>query len=424
MLSRIYCAKYLLPISTPPIECGGILVRDGRIAMVGHQRELRKIVPDAEIIEFEDGILLPPLVNAHTHLELSDFPAWAEELGETGSPDPDDFVGWIERVIRVKRATSPEQFSSAVAHGITESLRAGTGAIGDIISQFDARLPHQNSPLMGRLYFEAVGRQAESTRKLRKTIAKLLNEGECGRLEPGLAPHAPYSLSAQYLEELLSFARKEGLPCTIHLAESESESAFLHDASGPLAERLYPLVGWGDDIPEGEGLSPVAYLARLGGVTAANTVVHGVQVDEADVLQLASAGTSVVVCPRSNQRLGVGQVPIDLYKQNRVRLALGTDSGASNDSLSVWDEIAFARSSYQVLHPATLLEMATVGGADVLGLVGEIGALQQGWGIHFQVVEGGDLSSPGELFEFLTAPGRTGDLRHLYLDDSDCLPSA
>jgi len=424
VLSQIFSAKYILPISTPPIEHGALLVRDGRIAMVGHQRELQKIVPDAEIVEFEDGILLPPLVNAHAHLELSDFPVWAEELGETGPPSPDDFVGWIERVIRVKRATSPEQFSAAVAHGISESLRAGTGAIGDVISQFDARSPHQQSPLLGRLYYEAVGRKAEPTRKLHKKIGQLLREGECGGLETGLAPHAPYSISAKYLEELLGYARKESLPCTIHLAESQPESDFLQDASGPLAERLYPLVGWGDDIPEGEGLSPVAYLARLGGVTSANTVVHGVQVDEADVEQLAAAGTSVVVCPRSNHRLGVGQAPIELYKQHRVRLSLGTDSRASNDSLSVWDEIAFARNSYPGLHPATLLEMATVGGADALGLVGELGALQQGWGVNFQVVEGGDLSSPGELFEFLTGPGRNDDVRHLYLNGSDCLPSA
>jgi cytosine/adenosine deaminase-related metal-dependent hydrolase len=420
-LTTIYSAKYLLPISSPPLEKGALLVHAGRIQAVGPLRDILALAPATQRIDFPEGILLPPLANAHTHLELTDFPLWAKELGEVA--ESDDFVGWIERVIRVKRGIAAERFEASVAHGIQAALRAGTGAVGDILSQYAARTPHRTSPFYGRLFFEALGRQAEPVRRQRLLIDELLREGACGRLQPGLAPHAPYTVAANYLEELFQLAREKQLPCTMHLAESADETAFLRDASGPLATRLYPLVGWGEDIPPASGLSPVAYLAARGGVAAWNLLVHGVHLDAADVAQLAAAGTTVVLCPRSNARLQVGVPPLSLYHRAGIRLALGTDSLASNDSLSLWDELACAWPSYSsCLSAGELLEIATRNGAAALGLEGEMGLLEPGYGAHFQVVKCQDEPAAVRLPEYLCEQAAAMQVSNLLLDGKECLP--
>lgn len=394
----------------------------GRIEAVGKSTELRQLAPDAELVSYPQGILLPPLVNAHTHLELSDFPVWAGDLEEPG--EPADFIGWIERVIRVKRQLDPDSYQTAVSHGIVASLRAGTGAVGDILSQFAAREAHRDSPLLGRLYFEAVGRLPESTRQLRLQLAELLrSDGGIGRLQTGLAPHAPYSLSADFLEDLFRFAEREELPCTMHLAESMAETDFLRAASGPFAERFYPLIGWGELIPPGCGLSPVAWLAARGGLKDWNLLVHGVQVDAADVASIAAAGVGVVLCLRSNQRLQVGRPPLQLYRAAGVKLALGTDSLASNDSLSIWDEIAFAWPLVrEVYSAADLLRMATCNGAEALGLHGEMGLLQPGYGVHFQVLTCPQLPAAAELEESLCRQAAGLEVLQLVLDGKECLP--
>jgi len=417
----LYSARYLLPICTPPIENGALIVRDGRILAVGRLQDLQLTVPGAERFDYADGVLLPPMVNAHIHLELSDFPIWREQLGET--TEPDDLVAWIEQVIRIKQAVDPDCFASAISHGISASLSAGTGAVGEVLSQFPARMAHRSSPLYGRLFFEAIGRLPELFRSLRLKLEELLGEGACGRLQPGLAPHAPYTLAAEFLRELFQFAKRHNHPCTMHLAESAEERRFLHDGGGPIAERLYPRVGWGDDIPPGSGRSPVAWLDALGGVAPWNLLVHGVQVDEEDLRLIATSGATVVFCPRSNARLKVGSPPLSLYRATGVKLALGTDSLASNDSLSLWDEIAFAWPEFSRCYTASeMLRLATCNGAEALGLHGEMGELRPGSGAHFQVLQGASGIPLAELPESLCRQAAGIRVAQLILSGKECLP--
>ncbi len=130
----------------------------------------------------------------------------------------------------------------------------------------------------------------------------------------------------------------------------------------------------------------------------------------------------MVLCPRSNDRLGVGMAPLSLYRREGVPLALGTDSRASSDSLSVWDEIAFARSFFgDEVSPEELLAMATVNGARALGLEREMGELRAGLGAHFQVLCPKRLPPLAELGEFLCAPGRTAEVAALFLEGRDVL---
>lgn len=414
----LYRARYLLPIAADPIEDGALLAVGGRIVAVDRFAALQGAA--AEVVDFGESILLPPLVNAHTHLELTHYPRWQQEAGETGKPG--SFVEWILQVIRVKRQVATRRFLPSLQEGIRAALAAGTGAVGDILSYFPARAAYADAPLQGRLYFETLGRDPLRNREMLRTIAGLLDAGTVGALEAGISPHSPYTLAAEYLEEIFDFARRRRLPLATHLAESVDEVAFLRDSAGPLQQILYPYVGWGEMIPPPAHRSPVAYLSERGGLVADNLLVHGVQVPQKDVDRIAGCGATVVLCPRSNARLGVGRAPVELYLARGVPLALGTDSLASCDSLSLWDEIAFARSWFgECLPPRQLLTMATRNGAAALGLGAEMGVLAAGRGAHFQILRPPALPARSELEEFLCAPGRTREIDALYLDGRDVL---
>lgn len=419
-MAILYSARYLLPIGSAPLEGGALLVDRGRILQVGPAGALRRQHPGLRLCDFGEGILLPPLVNAHTHLELTAFPQWAEQLGETSPAG--SFVDWIKRVIRVKRGTDLNLFLPSVRSGISQSLAAGTGAVGDILSYFPARDGYAGSQLRGTVFLETLGRDPLQGRKILQGIGSLLDERYCGQAQLGLSPHSPYTLSVEYLQAVLDYGRRRRVRRSIHLAESPAESLFLADSAGEIAEILYPLVGWREMLPPPARRSPVAYLQEAGGLQPETLLVHGVQVNEEDAAELGQAGMSMVLCPRSNARLDVGVAPVELYLRHGVNLALGTDSLASCDSLSVWDEILFARQSYAPwLGPEQLLAMATLQGAKALGLEGELGALRSGWGAHFQLLRPSTLPALDQLEAFLCSPGRSREVAALYLGGRDVL---
>ena len=422
MLTTLYTARYLLPIDRPPIEDAGLLLDGSRIAAVGSRRDLLGTVAPAQVHDLGDAVILPPMVNAHTHLELTHFPDWAVAAGE--AEDAEDFVGWILRMIRVKRSLHEGAYGPSLADGLQQSLAAGTGAVADILSQPACLAGYADSPLYGRVYGEVLGQdRARYTEPFNRLILQL-TQFRAAHLGPGLSPHSPYTLSRPLLADCVQRGRQQQWPMTMHLGESGEEKQFLATSKGPLAERLFATVGWQEHLPLPAHCSPVMYADEAVELGPDLLLAHGVQVDEADVKLLAAKQVPVALCPRSNARLGVGVAPLGLYLQHGVPLCLGTDSLASNDSLSLWDEVAFARSWFagQVDAPQ-LLAMATLGGAKALGLTPQLGSLQPGWGANFQVLRLPTAVPAGDLFDYLTSPGRTADVTGLYLDGRDVLQS-
>ena len=389
---KLFRARYLLPTAgAPAIEDGALLITGGRISAVGPYSSLR--ASGAEVIDYGDAVILPPLVNAHCHLELSNFPLWLDECNETAAPA--DFVGWIRRLIRVRRQVGADAVPASITAGIQQLLAAGTGAVGDIFTSPGALAPLLASPLYGRVFFETIGLEEE---RFAPALAAAVASARslAFPLRGGLSPHATYTVSARHLQRAIAAK----LPLAIHCAESPEESLFLREGRGPIAEELYAAAGWSLPHPA-PGLSPVAWLAAHGALSPQTLLIHGVQVDADDVARIAASGASVVLCPRSNACLGVGTAPVGLYRHAGVSLALGTDSIASNDSLSLWDEIAFARSVYPELSPGELLNIATCGGARALGLANEMGKLTVGSGAHVQVLTAATLPPVTELAEWL-----------------------
>ncbi|OQY25356.1 MAG: hypothetical protein B6I37_01530, partial [Desulfobacteraceae bacterium 4572_35.2] len=204
----------------------------------------------------------------------------------------------------------------------------------------------------------------------------------------------------------------------IHIAESADEVAFTCDSRGSIAEQMYPFVGWQQFLPESRNVRPLQLLQQVGGLTDSNVLVHGVHLNADEVKQVGAAGCSMVLCPRSNAKLNVGVAPAAHYLQAGVPLALGTDSLASNDSLSLWHEMAFALNWFNGdLDPQQLLYMCTRGGAQALyGAQTLEGQLAVGAPASFQVLQPESLPELNYIYPFLCQAQRSDEVRQLVVD--------
>lgn len=396
---QIFAASYLFPISSPPIDGGAIAIEDGRIVGVGPLAELLA-AHNAPVREFPGCVIMPGLVNAHTHLELTHFPSW--KIRKDIDYAPRTYVDWVIQVIKIRRNLSSQEVELSVREGIRISLESGTTAIGEILSDRGLASLYAAAPFSGRLFFEALGQDPVQCPILLERIEESLEAFLCGNLLPGLSPHAPHTLSPPFLQDIKHLADKRSLPIAIHLAESKEEAAFFHDTSGKIAELLYPFVHWETYLPSPRRTTPTAYLDDLGVLDRGTAAVHCVQINAADAEILKKHGVSVVLCPRSNEKLDVGKAPAYLLKKAGIPLALGTDSLASNDSLSMWDEMRFLRREFPgVFTPAEVLAMATLEGARALHVESDTGSLEKGKRGDFLVVKPTALVSPEHLPEAL-----------------------
>jgi aminodeoxyfutalosine deaminase len=374
----LYTARHIFPVSAEPIADGAVATGDGRIVAVGAAADLRERHPGAQLVDLGDSALIPGLVNAHTHLELTHHATYVRE----NLP----LIEWIGSLVRYSRTRTPDEFARAAQAGV-EMLRAsGTVAVGEICTFGQSVRPLVESGLYGTVFYELLSpdpaQAGDLLRKGQQQIDQWRREYPQSRIRFGLAPHTLYTVSAELLRAVAEWCRAEDVPLTIHAAESPAETQFLRDTTGPIAELLYPGAGWPLHPERVPGISPIAYLDRLGILEAKPLLAHGVQVGEDDVARIVNSGAAVAHCPRSNTRLHCGCLPYALYHAAGVRLALGTDSLASSPTLAVWDDAVAANdlhsSAGEAPTPAELLLLATLGGADALGLADELGTLAPG----------------------------------------------
>jgi len=380
---QIYAASYVLPISSPPIAGGAVVVDRGVIVAVGKLAELRNYY-GAPVTDLPGCAIVPGLVNAHTHLELTHFPAWKVRKGLDYLPKT--YMEWIQQLVKIRRALKPGELELSVHEGLRMCIESGTTAVGEILTDFSMAPLYADSPLIGRLFMEALGHEPLACEALlRRMEAALAGIGEGGFLR-GISPHTPHTASAQLLQATHKLAQQFGVPKAIHLSETAEEVAFMHDTTGPIASVLFPMAHWEAYLPHPLRTTSTAYLDRMELLDASTLAVHAVHVTPSDVAVLKSRGVTVVLCPRSNERLFVGSAPHHLLKSAGVPLALGTDSLASNDSLSLLDEMRFLQQSApDVFTPDELWSMATRGGAKALGLDGTAGTLEAGKRADFLV---------------------------------------
>ncbi|MCA1797247.1 MAG: amidohydrolase family protein [Geobacteraceae bacterium] len=417
MPTHIYSSRYIVPIEDATLENGALVVKDERIIAIGEKAQLVQRYPHAPCTDFGDSILLPAPINAHTHLELSHFPRWEEQhrayTEEQKPKDKQGFTAWILRLIEIKKSLGrdPEIYRSAWHTGLHLAQCAGTGYIGDILTtpQLSATAAEH---LPGRGYIEIVGHDPAQVHTRLQHLEHWADHAPHALW--GAAPHAPYTLSQDMLKLSFRTTTTRHLPSSIHLGESDEEVEFLSSASGPMAQELYPYVNWEHHLNPPRRMRPLECLQKAGGLRRDTLLVHGVQLNRSEINSVASSGASVVLCPRSNARLQCGKAPAGEYLRAGVPLALGTDSLASNSSLSMWDEMAFALQWFGgELSPKQLLHMATCGGATALGLE-DAGSLAQGQRATFVVVSPPALPDLPEVAQFLCHSRRGRDITALY----------
>ncbi|HEY4744333.1 MAG TPA: amidohydrolase family protein [Desulfuromonadaceae bacterium] len=381
----LYAASWLVNSDSDPIPGGAIAVRGGVIVATGPLAELRRDHPGAPLVEYPDCAILPGLVNSHTHLELTHFPSW--RLRTHVEYNPRRFVDWVIQVIKIKRGLNRNDYAASVREGMRMCLESGTTAVGELVCDPALAPLYRSSLLAGRLFFELLGHDPARFNPMLEQAMAACDDGDGGALLSGFSPHAPYTIGEANLAPIRDAALSRGLPLAIHVSESLAEGEFVFDSAGPLAAELYPFVGWERYLTPARRCTSTELLDRAGLLTPATLAVHCVHVTLNDAERLKERGVRVVLCPRSNDRLDVGRPPVGLFRKLGIPLALGTDSLASNDSLSLWEEMRYALATFpHDLSPAEVFRMATIGGAEALGIAAACGSLEIGKRADFQVV--------------------------------------
>jgi cytosine/adenosine deaminase-related metal-dependent hydrolase len=355
-----YRADWVLPIASPPIRNAVVAIDRDLLADVG--------ADDGGAADDLGAVaILPGLVNAHTHLELS----WMR-----GQVAPrDSMPAWASALMALRRTVSHEP-PEPIVDAIVEARRSGTCLVGDVTNTFAAYEPLLDSELSAAVFRELLGFSAANPIDVvRAAAAQIAEQTPVAWLRPSIVPHAPYSVSPPLLRAIADVSR--GRPLSIHLGESAQEVQFLRDGTGEWRALLESLGVWNREwAPPACG--PVEYLDRLGMVDEHLVAVHGVQFTGGDLARLTSAGATIVTCPRSNRWTGAGEPPIDRFYASGVRVAIGTDSLASVDDLNLFAEMAEVRRLAPSVPAARILESATLAGARALGFDAELGSIEPG----------------------------------------------
>jgi cytosine/adenosine deaminase-related metal-dependent hydrolase len=360
-------ARWVFPVTAPPLERGLITVAGERIAAVEPHGARRADV------DLGDAAALPGLVNAHTHLDLTGMRGLA--------PPSPDFTGWLRGVIAHRRARSPEQVHADVAAGLAESLRCGTTLLADISGDGGTWDALAAAPLRAVIFREILGLPMDRAAKAwGDATAWLAAHPATPTCRPGLGPHAPYSVRSA----LFFAAATAGAPSSVHLAESAAERELLGHRRGPFVSFLRDLGVW---APDGLADDPEHVLRLFNGLTPV-LFAHGnfLRADS----PIPDNGT-VVYCPRTHAAFGHPPHPFRDFLGRGVRVALGTDGLASNPDLDLLAEARFLHRLYPDFPGAELLHMATLAGAEALGWADETGSLEAGKSADLTVIP---LSSP------------------------------
>jgi len=361
---KLLSARWVLPIDTPPIAEGALaLGDDGAVLAVARRAELRAEFPDA-VEERAEGVLMPGLVNAHSHLELS---------GHVDAiPGGKGLFAWATALMAIRKTDTPDGQRAAARTAAAAAVALGTAAIGDVGNSLAAAPGIGGAGLAGVLFHELFGSREIATGDALADAARERAEAAADwpeRVGYVPAPHAPFSVGPELLARIFA-AAAAARATSIHVAEDEDEVALLRDGSG-----RWPafLAGMGVDpatrVPR---KSPVAYLASLGAFQTETPplLVHMVHAGDDDRRIAREAGATVVLCARSNLHIG-GRLPdVQAFVTDGLPLAIGTDSLASVPDLSLWAEMATLAAHFPAVPAARWLEAATRGGASALGLRG------------------------------------------------------
>lgn len=352
-----------------PLCNSWITVESGRIKAIGKSNDYLH-----SGIDLGSVAVIPGLVNAHTHLELSHL------RGRV--PRAKHFIEWVRSLILNRNKFHDQNnlnIEQAVIKGIKEAKESGTALVGDISNTLLTVKLMQEASLGGVVFHELLGFDTTEVKPfIREAREKIDALPVFSNIRVSLAPHAPYSVSPEMFREIRrDLDAHPDVVTSVHLGESAEELELVAFGTGAWRKELEILGVWTDSW-KAVGETPVEYLVNLGFLDQQVLVVHGVHFREFDLSQLARLGVSVVTCPRSNQYVGVGSPPLESFYKAGLNVAIGTDSLASASDLNIFSELFEARQIAPSVSARALLQSATVNGARALGFGKDYGSIELG----------------------------------------------
>lgn len=359
-MARIYAARWIVPVASAPIENGAVAVEGARIVAVGGGREVAERFREAPVDNLGEAIILPGLVNTHTHLELTAMRGYLER-------EETDFFAWLRKLTRARlELLTPDDLRVSATWGACEAVRAGITSVEDASdSALTSMQALREVGMRGVVYQESFGPDPklvdENFSKLEEKIQRL-REFENELVRVGVSPHAPYTVCGPQLERIAEFASDERLPLMMHAAESEAEDLFVREGCGTFADGLARRsIEW--NAPR---MSTIAYLNQVGILRTRPLLAHCIRVDDADIEMIRATDSKVAHCPKSNAKLGHGRAPFAKFIAAGIAVGLGSDSVASNNTCDILEEARFAtllaRSAGNPISADQVLKSATISG--------------------------------------------------------------
>jgi len=378
MLKSVHRARYVLAEPDLLLSNAAVHVSSpGRISRVEPWHD-PPAIPEIEVSDWGSAVILPGLINAHTHLELTDLHGQLTRFSS--------FTDWISQLIDRRRLWTKEQFLSSAREGAQLALSSGTTLVGDITGSGFALEAARGQDLRRVVFQESVGL---SPANIEEALAKLelLDEAPSNHLLlRGVSPHAPYSAAPDLYRRMAELSRHREILLATHIAETKSEIQFLQSGTGEFSEFLSKL----GILPESwkpPQLSPIAYLDSLGVLGQLCLLIHCNYLDQDSINRILNSRSSVVYCPRSHDFFGHDEHPARQLLDSGINLALGTDSLASNYSLSMLDEMRYLFKKRKDIKSEEILRAATLNGASALGFGGVLGRLRRGYWADLTVLE-------------------------------------
>lgn len=378
--TKILCADWVLPISAEQIETGAVAVENDKIAAVGTRNEILKNYPDAAVENFGESVIMPGLVNCHSHLELTSMRGFLDDVEA-------DFFKWLIRlsVTRAEKLTDRDIEISAI-WGALEGAQAGVTTFGDIgrygRAGFNAlKINGLRGIAFQETDFSPVNENAaEDFEKLEEKFLALRAD-ETSRVKAGISPHSPYTVSRELFRRIADYAHRENVKISVHAAESQMEIDLMTKGTGAMADFYRErAVKW--TPPQ---LSSIKYLDEIGVLHAKPLLAHCIKVNAEDIELIRQSDSSVAHCPKSNAKFGHSIAPFEKFLDGHLRVGFGSDSVASNNVCDILEEARFAAllartkpDKKRLLSARGIIETATLGGAQAMRLENEIGTLEAG----------------------------------------------
>ncbi len=389
----IHRAKWVVPVTSPVLENGAVAVFNDKIVGVGKAHDILTRF-HGELIDHGFAILCPGMVNCHTHLELSGLHM---RLSPTSS-----FTRWVENMLEAKENLSTQDEEDAINNAIFQLKNEGIIAIGDVGNTTIAPtlLAESHSIDIYYVFFQEIICLKRQDAPNLSAMDMRMNDLERKGFLATIAPHACYSVFPELLKTIKGLCTGRNRPFSVHVAESEEEMTFLTSGTGPMRTFLEKKGKWPLEfqIPK---TSPIRHLHHLGVLDANTICVHCVHLDDEDMNLMASSGATACLCPRSNLFLGSGIPPAAKLASQGIPIALGTDSLASNDKLSIFAEMSSLARLAPGVSSETIFRAATLGGATALKLQDQIGSLKLNKKASFLSIHTENCKTDQEVYDFL-----------------------